>query len=127
VFAVALALGSEDTMQDSSEIFSLGFFVVWFGAVAVTVNAILLGGTLSFFQTVCLLGYCMAPMALACVLALFSDNLFYKSVVAAAAFIWSTRSSIGFFGTTVCDERKMLAVYPVMLYFVVCGWLVVCG
>jgi chemotaxis receptor (MCP) glutamine deamidase CheD len=36
--------------------------VVWVGAVVVTINAKLLGGNVSFFQNICLLGYCVAPM-----------------------------------------------------------------
>ena len=35
---------------------------MWVGAIVVTVNAKLLGGNVSFFQNICLLGYCVAPM-----------------------------------------------------------------
>ena len=40
------------------------FVLVWSGAAAVTLNTILLGGTLSFFQCLCALGYCLLPLNL---------------------------------------------------------------
>lgn len=58
--------------NSGSLVFAAVFVIVWFGAAAVTVNAQLLGGTISFFQSVCILGYCVFPLtlsALACLIA----------------------------------------------------------
>ena len=41
----------------ASLVFAAVFFIVWFGAGVVTLNAQLLGGNISFFQSVCVLGY----------------------------------------------------------------------
>jgi hypothetical protein len=46
-------------------VFSAVFLAVWAGAAIVTLNAQLLGGTISFFQSVCVLGYCVFPIAIA--------------------------------------------------------------
>jgi hypothetical protein len=48
----------------ASLVFAAVFVIVWFGAAAVTINAQLLGGTISFFQSVCILGYCVFPLTL---------------------------------------------------------------
>uniref|UniRef100_A0A7S0VU54 Protein YIPF n=1 Tax=Hemiselmis tepida TaxID=464990 RepID=A0A7S0VU54_9CRYP len=49
-------------------VFSSLLVMVAVGAIVVTVNAKLLGGNVSFFQNICLLGYCVAPMILATIL-----------------------------------------------------------
>ena len=48
-----------------AHVFSTLLLIVWVGSVVVTVNAKLLGGNVSFFQNLCLLGYCIAPLILA--------------------------------------------------------------
>ena len=44
--------------------FGVVFLLMWGGAVIVTVNTKLLGGHISFFQCVCVLGYCIFPIVL---------------------------------------------------------------
>ena len=41
------------------------FIIFWIGSIVVTVNSKLLGGHISFFQCVCVLGYCVLPLAIA--------------------------------------------------------------
>merc|ERR1712014_174772 len=41
------------------------FVIVWVGSAVVTLNALLLQGKVSFFQTVCVLGYCIFPLVIA--------------------------------------------------------------
>lgn len=54
--------------DSASLVFAAVFVIVWCGAAAVTVNAQLLGGTISFFQSVCILGYCVFPLTLSALL-----------------------------------------------------------
>merc|ERR1719452_436188 len=57
--------GTEE--RDSSEggpEFAEVFVIVWVGAMIVTLNTKLLGGSISFFQSVCVLGYCLLPLVL---------------------------------------------------------------
>eukprot|EP00586_Coscinodiscus_wailesii_P020090 CAMPEP_0172495104 /NCGR_PEP_ID=MMETSP1066-20121228/64144_1 /TAXON_ID=671091 /ORGANISM="Coscinodiscus wailesii, Strain CCMP2513" /LENGTH=199 /DNA_ID=CAMNT_0013266575 /DNA_START=187 /DNA_END=783 /DNA_ORIENTATION=+ len=49
----------------ASTVFATVFVSVWAGAAIVTINAQLLGGTISFFQSVCVLGYCVFPLTIA--------------------------------------------------------------
>lgn len=51
--------------DSASLVFATVFVIVWLGAAVVTVNAQLLGGTISFFQSLCILGYCVFPLTLA--------------------------------------------------------------
>mmetsp|Transcript_35589 Transcript_35589/g.84658 ORF Transcript_35589/g.84658 Transcript_35589/m.84658 type:complete len:270 (+) Transcript_35589:93-902(+) len=60
--------GSASSHKDADRpavVFSSMLLMVWIGAIVVTVNAKLLGGNVSFFQNICLLGYCVAPMIVA--------------------------------------------------------------
>ena len=53
-------------------LFSSVFFIFWVGSAVVTFNAQLLGGKISFFQSVCVLGYCMFPLNIGSVLCYLS-------------------------------------------------------
>eukprot|EP01118_Nematostelium_gracile_P008390 TRINITY_DN2785_c0_g1_i1.p1 TRINITY_DN2785_c0_g1~~TRINITY_DN2785_c0_g1_i1.p1 ORF type:complete len:185 (-),score=29.10 TRINITY_DN2785_c0_g1_i1:63-617(-) len=106
------------------------FVIIWVGAAIVTANALLLGGKINFFQSVCLLGYCVFPMLVAAILLYFihlstTPPLWLKLVISFSAFLWSTGASIGFLASMVPQERKALAVYPVFLFYLVLAWLIV--
>ena len=46
-----------------------------------TVNVVLLGGNIGFFQSMCLLGYCLFPMDLAAMVAAFTTNMIARWIV----------------------------------------------
>lgn len=46
----------------------LVFTEVALGAVILTINVILLGGNIVFFQSLCLIGYCLFPIVLAAII-----------------------------------------------------------
>jgi len=58
-------LSSTAPGDSGSLVFAAVFVIVWVGAAAVTLNAQLLGGKISFLQSVCILGYCVFPLTVA--------------------------------------------------------------
>jgi hypothetical protein len=74
---------------EASAVFSTVFFIVWAGSAVVTVNSQLLGGKISFFQSVCVLGYCIFPLNIASIVALFTNILWIKAIVAGVTYFWS--------------------------------------
>lgn len=58
-------LSSSAPTDSGSVVFASVFVIVWSGAAAVTLNAQLLGGKISFLQSVCILGYCVFPLTVA--------------------------------------------------------------
>lgn len=77
------------------------FIIMWGGAIVVTINSKLLGGNVSFFQCVCVLGYCIFPINLSAILALIFkllglNSLILKIIITGLAIAWSTISSISF-------------------------------
>lgn len=100
------------------------FVLVWGGAGVVTLNAQLLGSKVSFFQSVCVLGYCVFPIALASLLCLLNNNTWYRLAVVLCSFVWATRASVVFMSQLVVPERRMLAVYPALLFYAMLCWMV---
>ena len=95
---LSMTLGIKSDQESASMVFAAVFVVIWFGAAAVTVNAQLLGGNISFFQSVCILGYCVFPLTLSAMGCLLFGYLFgsalIKLLVVSAGFIWSTRARL---------------------------------
>jgi hypothetical protein len=71
-------------------IFTGVFTIVWLGAAVVTINAKMLGGAVSFFQSVCVLGYCLFPLAVSAIVAAFVRLIWVRLPIAIVAFAWST-------------------------------------
>ena len=51
------------------------------GAVVLTVNVVLLGGNIGFFQSMCLLGYCLFPMDIAAIVTALTTNMIARWIV----------------------------------------------
>ncbi|XP_023170487.1 protein YIPF6 [Drosophila hydei] len=122
---------SADSMSDNGPEFAQVFVIVWIGAAIVTLNSKLLGGNISFFQSVCVLGYCLTPVALAliiCRVILLSTQthflFFLRFVTTTIGFVWATYASFIFLGQSQPPHRKPLAVYPIFLFFFIISWLV---
>jgi protein YIPF6 len=171
--AVMLSLKAHD---EASLVFSVIFVIMWVGAAVVTVNGQLLGGRLSFFQSVCLLGYCVFPILLSAGVCLGFNSflpaglaVILRFVAVVIALLWAnlgasdTRCRCGLFAGDgaapwvltlqscrrcfhVCvrlpfraasssfmtdakfpDGRKLLALYPVFLFYLSLAWMVLIG
>lgn len=134
---MATVLQGHDTDSDSKDgdggpQFAEVFVIVWVGAMIVTLNTKLLGGHISFFQSVCVLGYCLLPLALSllvCRIILFAGHttlsLVIRAIVVLIGFGWATFASMQFLGDCQPPKRKALAVYPMLLFYFVIGWMVI--
>ena len=116
---------TEKTEETASLVFSIVFCLISVGSVIITINTLLLGGTISFFQSVCVLGYCLFPMNIAALIVCpWGFPMFVKLIIVAAGFTWATLSSVGFMSQLVNADRKALAVYPVLLFYLFLGWFI---
>ncbi|KAG5192923.1 terbinafine resistance locus protein [Tribonema minus] len=125
---LSIMLSSTAPANQGALVFASVFVVVWCGAAMVTVNAQLLGGGISFFQSVCVLGYCVFPLVLAsaaCLIAKALTGLFFiRALLVVVGFMWSTRASVVFIKQIISPERKVLAVYPVFFFYAFLSWMV---
>jgi len=126
---LSLVLSLTASSNNSSLVFAAVFVIVWFGSTAVTINAQLLGGTISFFQSICILGYCVFPLTLSAIgcylVGLFLSKLILiKTIFVIIGFVWSTRASVVFMGQVIKEERRALAVFPVFFFYTFIGWMI---
>ena len=78
----------------------------------------------SFFQSVCVLGYCVCPLVIAAVLGLMLTGPVLRIPLVLGAFVWSCRASVVFMKEMVPSARRLLAVYPVCLFYMMVAWMV---
>ncbi|KAI0775165.1 Yip1-domain-containing protein [Trametes elegans] len=110
---------------------SLGVFtsvvvIIAVGSLVVTVQAKLLGGRVSFFQGLCVLGYCVAPLNVAALVSTFVHLIYVRAPVALAAWAWCIWASVNFLdGTKIEAQRILLAVYPLLLFYFVLAWMII--
>ena len=104
-------LSSGTNADDKTLLFEIVFIIVWVGAGVISINGKLLGGKMyslfpykwiysSFFQSVCLLGYCLFPLNIAAFINLGIGNsvhILVKLGYIGLAFIWSTYCNTNIF------------------------------
>ena len=125
---LSLVLSGSAPGDSASLVFAAVFVIVWCGATVVSLNAQLLGGTISFFQSVCILGYCVFPLTVAAVICFIMSfiwkNFVIKLALVTVGFVWSTRASVVFMGNVIKEERKTLAVFPVFFFYTFIAWMI---
>ena len=132
---LALVLTIEAPADDGALVFSGVFVLVWIGAAVVAANTLFLGGTVSIFQSVCVLGYCLAPLDLAALAVyalriLLADWPYLVVVEFPVVFglgAWACVASIGFIASLMPRRRKTrvpLALFPVVLFYGSIAWLI---
>ena len=121
IFCLLLATALSLREEQSVYLFTLVFIFVWGGASVVYANAQLLGVPLSFMHTVCRLGYALSPLAavaLTCTLLLnFLPLLGTLTTVGAGSWSLWAGSRMIWEGQEQHSEKKYLALYPVLLYY----------
>lgn len=121
VFCLVLALSLG---WGNGEAFSGVFAITWMGQILVTLNIKLLGGNISFFRGLCIVGYSLFPVVLGSVVEIFIPWIWLSVPVVilnVAWALWSANNSLKHSG--VLPGRSILASYPVGLFFVSLGWL----
>ncbi|KAL6977732.1 Protein YIP4b [Sarracenia purpurea var. burkii] len=108
-----------------SEVFAVAFALLAAGAVILTLNVLLLGGHIIFFQSLSLLGYCLFPLDIGALICMLKDNVIVKLIVVCVTLAWSSWAAYPFMSTAVNPRRKALALYPVLLMYVSVGFLII--
>ncbi|KAH0935845.1 hypothetical protein HID58_012962, partial [Brassica napus] len=108
-----------------SEVFAVAFALLAAGAVILTLNVLLLGGHIIFFQSLSLLGYCLFPLDVGAVICMLKDNVILKMIVVSSTLARSSSAAYSFMSAAVNPKRKALALYPVFLMYVSVGFLII--
>mmetsp|Transcript_13356 Transcript_13356/g.25304 ORF Transcript_13356/g.25304 Transcript_13356/m.25304 type:complete len:257 (-) Transcript_13356:152-922(-) len=120
--SITMSSGQKD--EQVGTVFATVFVLVWCGSVVLTLNVLLLGGTLSFLQSICVLGYCLAPLNFASIIIRIYSHHVLNAIVVLLALSWSVKASFGFMAQLLPPEQKALGVYPVFLFYLTLGWMI---
>merc|ERR1711892_1440965 len=98
---MAFLLRSNAKASEQEWVFTGTFVLVSVGAAVVTVNAQLLGGNITFFQSACVLGYCVLPLVLAALVNTLiptTTPFWVYFVTAGIGLAWAVYAATGFLG-----------------------------
>jgi len=108
--------------EQSENVFTGVFSLVWVGSTVVTWQIRLLGGKIAFFQTVCIIGYTLFPIVIAALLSAVRVKWFIRIPVYAVLLLWSLAAGISILGGSgVVKNRVGLAVYPLFVFYLGLG------
>ncbi|KAF3899501.1 hypothetical protein GTR04_0796 [Trichophyton interdigitale] len=91
LLSMFLSMGKGD---QSSLVFSGVFCIVWIGEAVVTLQIKLLGGNISFFQSVCLIGYTLFPLVIAALLSALNIPTIARIPVYLVLVAWSLAAGL---------------------------------
>lgn len=121
---LALALSFAAQNEQSIAVFTGIFSLVWLGETVCTLNLRLLGSQLAFLQSVCCLGYSLFPLVVAAVVSAFVHTALVRVPLTIVMYVWSTYASFGVLQGADLGSKKLLAVYPLTLFYFVLAWTV---
>lgn len=124
-FIIILALIlSTSASHNRSETFAIVFATLSVGAILLTLNVQLLGGTIIFFQSLSVLGYCLFPLDVGATFCMFKWPKLFRGIAVLVTLVWSSWAAYPFVSGAVPPARRALAVFPVLLLYISIGLLV---
>ncbi|TKA22057.1 hypothetical protein B0A50_08436 [Salinomyces thailandicus] len=105
--------------KQRSYVFSGVFATIWIAEAAVTLQIKLLGGNISFFQSICIIGYTLFPLCIASLLSAIGIPMIVRIPVYIVLGLWSLAAGVSILGGSgVVKGRVVLAVYPLLIFYV---------
>ncbi|KAK0266296.1 hypothetical protein LTR91_018538 [Friedmanniomyces endolithicus] len=110
--------------EQRSLVFSGVFATIWIAEAVVTLQIKLLGGHISFFQSVCIIGYTLFPLVIASLLSALHVYWVVRIPVYSVLGLWSLAAGVSILGGSgVVKGRVALAVYPLLVFYLGLGCL----
>ncbi|OBT66267.1 hypothetical protein VE03_04376 [Pseudogymnoascus sp. 23342-1-I1] len=122
--ALSLLLSFNARPEQKSVVFSGVFAMIWIGEAVVTAQIKLLGGNISFAQSVCIIGYTLFPLVIAALLSALHLPTIPRIPVYIFLIAWSLAAGVSIMGGSgVVKNRVGIAVYPLFVFYVGLGCL----
>ncbi|RYP91731.1 hypothetical protein DL770_002172 [Monosporascus sp. CRB-9-2] len=122
LLSLLLSFRAKDDQKDL--VFSGVFALVWIGEAVVTLQIKLLGGNISFAQSVCIIGYTLFPLVIASMLSAIGISTIVRIPVYIVLMCWSLAAGVSILGGSgVVKNRVGIAVYPLVLFYLGLGCL----
>ncbi|KAK2630506.1 hypothetical protein QTJ16_001326 [Diplocarpon rosae] len=121
---LSLFLSFRADSEQKSLVFSGVFAMVWIGEAVVTMQIKLLGGNISFAQSVCIIGYTLFPLVIAALLSVFNLPTVARVPIYLVLIAWSLAAGVSILGGSgVVKNRVGIAVYPLFVFYLGLGCL----
>ncbi|KAK7704644.1 hypothetical protein SLS64_008408 [Diaporthe eres] len=121
---LSMLLSFNAGVDQRDEVFSGVFAMVWIGEAVVTLQIKLLGGNISFAQSVCIIGYTLFPIVIAALLSALHLPQIPRIPVYLVLVAWSMAAGVSILGGSgVVKNRVGLAVYPLFVFYLGLGCL----
>ncbi|PHH68653.1 hypothetical protein CDD83_6019 [Cordyceps sp. RAO-2017] len=120
IFCLLLSLLLSFTARPHQKdaVFSGVFALVWLGEAVVTLQIKLLGGNISFAQSVCIIGYTLFPLVLAALMTALNLHWIARIPIYITLIAWSLAAGVSILGGSgVVKNRVILAVYPLFIFY----------
>lgn len=121
------SIRNNNAEQTISSTFSILFCFMFFGSVILSLNSIFLDVSIKIIQFACLLGYCLFPFLVGS----FINLIFIKAklivldiIVVFLAIVWASWSGIRFIIGITPTDKKVVVIFPIILYFISLGLLI---
>ncbi|KAI1821730.1 Yip1 domain-containing protein [Xylaria intraflava] len=122
LLSVLLSICGQPKQKDA--IFSGVFATVWAGEAIVTLQIKLLGGNISFMQSVCIIGYTLFPLVIAALLSAIGLPPIPRIPVYIILVAWAMAAGVSILGGSgVVSNRVGIAVYPLFIFYIGLGCL----
>ncbi|KAK7996909.1 glycogen debranching enzyme [Apiospora arundinis] len=122
LLSLLLSFRAKEDQKDV--VFSGVFVMVWIGEAVVTLQIKLLGGNISFAQSVCIIGYTLFPLVIAALLSALSIPVVVRIPVYIVLIAWSLAAGVSILGGSgVVKNRVGIAVYPLFVFYLGLGCL----
>ncbi|KJK94034.1 hypothetical protein H633G_02045 [Metarhizium anisopliae BRIP 53284] len=121
---LSLLLSIAARAEQKDTVFSGVFAMIWLGEAVVTLQIKLLGGNISFAQSVCIIGYTLFPLVIAGLLSALGLHWIPRIPVYIVLVAWSLAAGVSILGGSgVVKNRVGIAVYPLFIFYVGLGCL----
>ena len=122
LLSMLLSFNAREKQRDL--VFSGVFAMVWIGEAVVTLQIKLLGGNISFAQSVCIIGYTLFPLVLAALLSALHLPTVARVPVYLVLVAWAMAAGVSILGGSgVVKNRVGIAVYPLFVFYLALGCL----
>jgi len=120
LLSLLISRGAKD--DQGPAVFSGVFALVWAGKSIVTLQIKLLGGNVSFFQALCIIGYTLFPLVIASLLSAFNLYWVIRLPIYLVLIAWALAAGVSILGGSgVLKNRVGLAVYPLFVFYIGLG------
>ncbi|KAJ2982072.1 hypothetical protein NQ176_g1626 [Zarea fungicola] len=108
--------------EQKDAVFSGVFAMIWLGEAVVTLQIRLLGGNISFAQSVCIIGYTLFPLVIAALLSAVHLHWIPRIPIFIFLILWSMAAGVSILGGSgVVQNRLAIALYPLLIFYVGLG------